>query len=70
MKLSIVIPALNEEEAIENTIERCQTAVAEIETHTIINEVQIVVVSDGSTDKTVEITKRFTGIELIVFEKK
>ena len=30
MKLSIVIPALNEEEAIENTIERCQNAVAEI----------------------------------------
>jgi len=69
MKLSIVIPALNEEEAIENTIERCQTAVLEIKTHTIITEVQIVVVSDGSTDKTVEIAKRFTGIELIIFEK-
>jgi glycosyltransferase involved in cell wall biosynthesis len=69
MKLSIVIPALNEEEAIGNTIERCQKAVFEIETHTIITEVQIVVVSDGSTDKTVEIAKRFTGIELIIFEK-
>ena len=69
MKLTIVIPALNEEEAIENTIIQCQAIVGEIIVKTKIAEVQIIVVSDGSTDNTVEITKRISGIELIIFEK-
>ena len=69
MKLTIVIPALNEEEAIANTIDQCKAAAAEIILHSMITDVQIIVVSDGSTDRTVEITKHYSDIKLIVFEK-
>jgi len=69
MKLSIVIPALNEEEAISGTISQCQINAEKIVEQTTITEIEIIVVSDGSTDRTVEIAKRFSGIKLIVFEK-
>ena len=69
MKLTIVIPALNEEEAIANTIDQCKAAAAGIILHSMITDVQIIVVSDGSTDRTVEITKHYSDIKLIVFEK-
>lgn len=69
MKLSIVIPALNEEEAIAGTISQCQINAEKIVEQTTITEIEIIVVSDGSTDRTVEIAKRFSGIKLIVFEK-
>ena len=69
MKLSIVIPALNEEEAIANTIFQCQDTVNKIIKQTAISEIEIIVVSDGSTDRTLEIAKRFEGIKLIAFEE-
>ncbi len=70
MKLLIAIPALNEEEAIASTIERCLEARSKIINETPVTEVEITVVSDGSTDGTVEIAGRYTDeIRLIVFEK-
>ena len=70
MKLLIAIPALNEEENIENIIQRCLGARDEIIGNTPITEVGITVVSDGSTDRTVELARRHThNVQLIVFEK-
>jgi glycosyltransferase involved in cell wall biosynthesis len=70
MKLLIVIPALNEEANIENIIQRCLDARDEIIGSAPITEVAITVVSDGSTDRTVELARRHTDdIQLIVFEK-
>jgi glycosyltransferase involved in cell wall biosynthesis len=69
MKLSIVIPALNEEKAIGQTISRCLQVKPDILKYTQVNEVEIVVVSDGSTDRTVEIASGFEGISLIEFKK-
>jgi len=69
MRLTIVIPALNEEEAIEKTVIQCLASVEGITSKTKIAEVQIIVVSDGSTDRTVEIAKSFSDIELIIFER-
>lgn len=68
MKLSIVIPAYNEEDAIGSTIERCLSAQSNIIALSPVDEVEVIVVSDGSTDRTVEIASRYDEVRLEVFE--
>jgi len=67
--LTIVIPALDEEEAIASTIERCIAARKSIIDETTVERVEIVVVSDGSTDRTPEIARSYEGIHVIAYEK-
>ena len=71
--LTVVIPALNEEEAIGNTISRCLAATEEICDSGRLSEVEFIVVSDGSTDRTVEVARNLADqnpqIKLIVFEQ-
>ena len=68
--LSIVIPALNEEDSIAETIERTLAARGVIMASGAVTEVEVTVVSDGSTDATVERARRFGDrIRLIVFER-
>ena len=69
MKLTIVIPALNEEDAIASTIERSLAARSHITAHSPVTSVEIIVVSDGSTDRTAEIASGYDDIRVIVFEK-
>lgn len=69
MRLSIVIPAFNEEQAIAAIIERCLAARAEIAARSPVDEVEITVVSDGSTDRTAAIAGGYADINLIIFEK-
>src|ERR1035438_8494045 len=70
MKLLIAIPALNEEDSISQIIERCLEAGPHIIENSPVTEVQITVVSDGSTDDTVKLACSFgPQINLIVFEK-
>jgi glycosyltransferase involved in cell wall biosynthesis len=70
MKLLIAIPALNEEASIQQTIERCLEARKEIIDTSPVTHVEITVVSDGSTDRTVELASRFGDrIKLIVFPR-
>ena len=59
MKLSIIIPAYNEEESIESVIKKCLQAKEQIVKVTSVEEVDIVVVSDGSSDNTVELANKF-----------
>jgi len=69
--LTIVIPALNEEESIGSTIQRCLDAREHIKEVGRVHEVEIVVVSDGSTDRTAEIAQelaaREPAVSVIVF---
>src|SRR5437870_5667222 len=48
-KLSIVIPALNEEESIGTTIQRCLDAREHIRRTGQVKDIEVIVVSDGST---------------------
>jgi len=68
MKLCIVIPALNEEDSIEKIIVRSLEAKEYIINNSDVTNVSVTVVSDGSTDKTVELAnKHIDNIHLIVF---
>jgi glycosyltransferase involved in cell wall biosynthesis len=67
--LTIVIPALNEEDAIGATIERCLAARESILRDTPIREIAIIVVSDGSTDRTAEIALSYESVDVIAYEK-
>lgn len=59
MTLSIVIPAYNEEQAIANIIERCLAARERIIAATPVDAVEIIVVSDGSVDRTPELARSY-----------
>src|SRR5258708_7639387 len=70
MKLGIVIPALNEEDSIESIITRTLNARDNIRAASPVTDIDIIVVSDGSTDRTVERAQKFGDrIRLIVFSK-
>jgi hypothetical protein len=65
--LTVVIPALNEEEAIGDTVRRCLEARAHVVASTPLRDMEIVVVSDGSTDRTVEIASGFEEVTVLTF---
>ncbi len=70
MKLVIAIPALDEEDAIGGVVQACLDARDRIVAETPVDEVEVTVVSDGSTDRTVEIARGFGDrIGLVVFER-
>jgi glycosyltransferase involved in cell wall biosynthesis len=69
IKLSIIIPAYNEEDAIASIIERCLKERDTIVKETTVEDVEIIVVSDGSRDKTAEIAGRFKDVSLISYAK-
>ena len=55
MKLALVIPALNEEQAIASTLRRALAARQKVVEQTDVTEMVIVFVNDGSTDRTQQI---------------
>jgi glycosyltransferase involved in cell wall biosynthesis len=70
MKLGIAIPALNEEDNIESIIQRSLAARQYIQDHSSVTDVEVTVVSDGSTDRTVELASKYKDlIRLIVFSE-
>lgn len=69
MRLTIVIPAYNEEEAIAAIIERTLAARPGIIARSPVSAVDVVVVSDGSTDRTAEIARGYSEIKLIEFPR-
>ena len=66
--LTIVIPALNEQQSIESICRRCLSQAEPIQEATG-HAIEIIVVSDGSTDRTASLAQAIDGIKTIVFEK-
>src|SRR5215475_3800438 len=67
--LSIVIPALDEESAIAETLRRCLDARAAIAAEGGVERVEILVVNDGSSDRTEEIARSFDEVVVLGFDE-
>lgn len=67
--LTIVIPAFNEEQAIGATVSACLEAIPAIKKESGVRDVEVIVVSDGSTDRTAEIVRPFDDVRLIEFDR-
>ncbi len=65
--MTIVIPCLNEEGSVGQVAQNCLHARELVTSETPVDKVNVVVVSDGSTDRTVEIARAIPGITTIVF---
>jgi len=64
MKLVVLLPAYNEEELISETILKIPRKIIGI------SKVEVLVVDDGSTDKTIEIAMNAGADKIISHEKK
>lgn len=64
--LSIIIPAFNEEDAIEEIIKRCLDAIPKLSEEAGLSRVEVIVVDDGSRDKTRELASKFKDAKLVV----
>jgi hypothetical protein len=68
-RLSIVIPALNEEAAIGSTLQRCLEAREHVRKQGGVDDVEILVVSDGSTDRTEAIACSVPDVTVLAFDR-
>ncbi len=69
VKLTIVIPVLDEEASVARVAQDCLAARAEIVSATSVEQVFVVVVSDGSTDRSAEIARSIEGVTTIELER-
>lgn len=65
LKISVIVPAFNEEKIILETLNRLKNRLAEIKSENKISDYEIIVVNDASTDRTEEILKNINGIKII-----
>jgi hypothetical protein len=66
--LTIVIPALNEEASIGAVCKSCMDC-REMFENACGEEIEVIVIDDGSTDQTAEIAKSIPGVQVFSFEK-
>jgi glycosyltransferase involved in cell wall biosynthesis len=67
--LSIVVPALNEEEAIGGVLRSCLDASAGICEQGGVESVEVIMVDDGSTDATAEVAGSVEGVSVVRHER-
>lgn len=69
LTFALVIPALNEEDAVGSTLERALAAREKVMANTPVTRMDVVFVNDGSTDRTQEIADHYPEVIKIHFEK-
>ena len=71
MKFALIVPALNEEQAIAGTLRRCLAAREKITSQTAVEKMYVVFVNDGSTDGTQAVVDQpeFNDVVKVRFEK-
>src|SRR4051812_26591243 len=67
--LSIVIPAYNEEDSVDAILKSCLDARAVLIKEAGLSAVEVLIVDDGSRDKTQEKARRWTEAKLVVHER-
>ncbi|MBI5630325.1 MAG: glycosyltransferase family 2 protein [Elusimicrobia bacterium] len=63
--LSIVVPAYNEEQAIEDILSRCLAAREPLCRRTGLSRVEVIAVDDGSADRTKALIAKFSEVRLV-----
>ena len=66
--LSIVVPALNEEEAVGQVLGSCLAAADGICREGGVDDVEVILVDDGSTDRTAEVASGIEGVRVVRHE--
>lgn len=71
MRFALVIPALNEEQAIADTLQRALASRENVLSQTPVTQMTIVFVNDGSTDRTQQVVDQpqFNDVVKVRFEK-
>ncbi|NOZ86171.1 MAG: glycosyltransferase family 2 protein [Deltaproteobacteria bacterium] len=64
-KISIIIPAYNEQDAIGSVLEKCLELIRSGEFTNLGLDAEVMVIDDGSDDKTAEIVSGFSEVRLI-----
>jgi glycosyltransferase involved in cell wall biosynthesis len=67
-RFSIIVPALNEEDAIEGVLRSCLAASDGICEEGGVDSVEVILVDDGSTDRTAEIASGIEGVRIVSHE--
>lgn len=65
VKISAVVPVYNEESAIKDSLDDLMNHLVRLKTGKKIEDYEIIIVNDASTDKTAEILKKIEGIKVI-----
>ena len=63
--LSIIIPALNEEEGLPQVLSELKTLEYDLRNEGIPTKIEMIVVDDGSTDRTAELAEAHEGVSVI-----
>src|SRR4051812_13689834 len=66
MRFSIVIPAYNEEQAVQDILKRCAGAAEHIRQAAVgVDSVEIILVNDGSSDRTEQLARAVQEVKVL-----
>lgn len=63
--LSLVIPCCNEEQSIDHVLSKMKIVENELIADGLVDKVEVIVVNDGSCDRTAEVLKNYSDIKIL-----